>query len=125
MIYPTLDNGFQLRAASSGGVLTEPQTTTIGASGYSEPVGFGNCPMNVEVESLGTQGAGEDVSVQVAGETTFANPTEHTIASISISEFAAGQTVRAGLQEEGKYVRFVNNGAAAVKIKIWRLPNRN
>lgn len=125
-IYPTVEfNPSYLRQAGAGGELEEPAKYVIEASGnYSEPFGFGQVPINVEIEVLGGMSPGDVIEAHISNDKTFAAYVSHSNGPISVSGLTAGQIAVVGLEPEAAYIRFYNNTSRNVQIKVFRIPPR-
>jgi len=122
-VYPTVGESITLRrvAASTGNALVEPQVFTIAAGGYSEGVGFGHTPIDLEIKIEGALQNSSTVEVEISTEPTFAVASKEK--EITLKHLTSGAVViEKDLEGCGSYFRIKNTSPVAVSVFMTRKP---
>lgn len=119
MSNPAVSLPIPLKAASSAGVITEPQTTTIPIGGYSEVIGFGAMAVSLAIRLSGTADSSDIFQIQICDERTFTVPTTpDDFGLYDISSKAAGFVVSIPrLEYPGMFFRIFNDTSIALTAK--------
>lgn len=124
-LYPTISpTGKPLYrvTAATGNTRTNPLSTTIPASGFTESIGFNGIGLILQIMAEEASGGADAIVIEHSPTASFAQ--SETLQSFGFASKVAGDAITVEVEPNIGFLRISNTATGAISVKYWRRPSK-